>query len=92
MVAPSAWNGISMLTSLNKQHPVAVITSGASGSLGCGTVYKKECRVPVRLEWKTGTIAHYDQGVDTSHVGDGSSYGGRNGQANLFWFNKKIKN
>ena len=35
--------------------------------------------VPVRLEWKTGTIAHYYQGVDASRVGDGSMHEGRNG-------------
>ena len=28
--------------------------------------------VPARLEWKTGTITYYGQGVDASRVGDGN--------------------
>ena len=36
------WNRVSMLSSLNKQRPVAVITADASGTWGCGTVCDKE--------------------------------------------------
>ena len=37
-----AWNDISMLSSLNKQHPIVVITSDASGTWGCGAFCGKE--------------------------------------------------
>ena len=48
------WNGVSLLSSLNKQSPAAIITSDASGSWGCGAVCGKEW---FHLSWD-GMLSH----------------------------------
>jgi len=48
------WNGVSLLSSLNKQSSAAIITSDASGSWGCGAVCGKEW---FHLSWD-GMLSH----------------------------------
>ena len=38
-VYASQWNGISMMTQFDKNHPTQLITSDASGSWGCGAFW-----------------------------------------------------
>ena len=51
------WNGVTMMSSINKARPGAVLTSDASGSWGCGAWCGSHW---FQLEWKgLGTTADY---------------------------------
>ena len=43
-----AWNGVSMMATVNRLHPHATVTSDASGTRGCGAfVAGEDCTVPI---------------------------------------------
>ena len=49
-----AWNGITMMTTLDEQAPGGMVTSDASGSWGCGTFSGSNW---FQLQWNTNLLS-----------------------------------